>query len=109
MIAQIGKLLWDTIRVTATVALGFQIHKMLGLPVWSLGFALLPAAYLFLYLSSDTMPDWWRPLAFLGTISLVTWCVTRLIFPQIPQQYHGIVGLLIIAFIPGRIFSLLRR
>lgn len=96
---EIMRLLLNTVLVTAAVVGGFIFGSALGLPVWLQGFCLLPAAWLFFRLSGETPPARWRVLGFFVLVSLYS-LAAGLIFPHVPERFHGVVFFLLIVLMP---------
>lgn len=92
LLREITLLLRNTLLVTVAVILGFTLGSALGVPVWLLGFCLLPAALLFNRLSDGGPFAWGKALGFLMVLSGFLWAM-----PHVPPSYRfpGVVLFLI--------------
>lgn len=88
----------NTVLVTLTIALGFAVSALLGLPSWTMPLCLLPGAWLFCALTGEKRPFWWQLTGFFALFSVLELCFS-LFLPQAPAYYyHRAIQVVIISF-----------
>lgn len=85
----------NTAIVTGAVILGFVVGSAVGIPGWLQAFCLVPAVYLFFWLSGTARPAGWKLIGFLTVLSGLTF-VFSVVFPHFPEGYQTFVFMLFV-------------
>jgi len=110
-IRQVILLLRNTLLVTLAVVGGFTLGGAIGIPIWLQIICLIPAGYLFIRLSGDSIPPMrrWVPdaVAITGVVSVMSLAnaLVRTHFPSLSESSWPTILIFSVVFLPMKSFA----